>query len=219
MESFLKSACAALALIALAAPQAEAQDTTAAAAAATPAAVGSFKSWSAYTFEDKGRLMCYTQSAPTGTVGGAEGRGAAAVMVIQAPDAAARDQVSIVLGFLPQDGRNVTVTIGAKPGKGKKFTLKKFAVGRAWADSAGIASEPRCAGRSTLVGMSPSETDSSLVYWPLIPMGSCTASPGTSGASAPGRLPPAQRPLDTNSSSPEAASVSSVIRQRPLVST
>ena len=135
MESFLKSACAALALIALAAPQAEAQDTTAAAAAATPAAVGSFKSWSAYTFEDKGRLMCYTQSAPTGTVGGAEGRGAAAVMVIQAPDAAARDQVSIVLGFLPQDGRNVTVTIGAKPGKGKKFTLKKFAVGRAWAET------------------------------------------------------------------------------------
>ena len=79
--------------------------------------------------------MCYTQSAPTGTVGGAEGRGAAAVMVIQAPDAAARDQVSIVLGFLPQDGRNVTVTIGAKPGKGKKFTLKKFAVGRAWAET------------------------------------------------------------------------------------
>ena len=135
MESILKSACAALALIAFAAGAAEAQDTTAAAAAATPAAVGTFKSWSAYTFEDKGRLMCYTQSAPAGTVGGAEGRGAAAVMVIQAPDAAARDQVSIVLGFLPQDGRNVTVTIGAKPGKGKKFTLKKFAVGRAWAET------------------------------------------------------------------------------------
>jgi len=135
MEIIRKSAFAALALIGLAATQAEAQDATAAAAAATPGTVGSFKSWSAYTFEDKGRLMCYTQSSPTGTIGEAESRGQAAVMVIQAPDAAAKDQVSIVLGFLPQDGKNVTVTIGAKPGKGKKFTLKKFAVGRAWAET------------------------------------------------------------------------------------
>lgn len=110
-------------------------DATAAAAAATPSAVGSFKSWSAYTFEDKGRLMCYTQSEPQGTIGKVESRGSAAVMVIQAPDAAAKDQVSIVLGFLPQDGKNVVVTIGAKAGKGKKFTLKKFAVGRAWAET------------------------------------------------------------------------------------
>jgi len=135
MEIIRKSAFAALALIGLAATPAEAQDATAAAAAATPGALGSFKSWAAYTFEDKGRLMCYTQSSPTGTIGEAESRGQAAVMVIQAPDAAAKDQVSIVLGFLPQDGKNVTVTIGARPGKGKKFTLKKFAVGRAWAET------------------------------------------------------------------------------------
>jgi len=137
----LRFAVATLVLTGLAATSAWAQDTapdaTAAAAAATPTALGSFKSWAAYTFEDKGRLMCYSQSAPTGTVGEAEKRGQAAVMVIQAPDAAAKDQVSIVLGFLPQDGKNVTVTIGAKPGKGKKFTLKKFAVGRAWAESSG----------------------------------------------------------------------------------
>jgi invasion protein IalB len=132
MEIILKSALAALALIGFAVTSAWAQDATAATA---PAAVGSFKAWAAYTFEDKGRLMCYTQSAPTGTIGEAEGRGQAAVMVIQAPDAAAKDQVSVVLGFLPQDGKNVTVTIGSKPGKGKKYTLKKFAVGRAWADS------------------------------------------------------------------------------------
>jgi hypothetical protein len=139
MEIILKSAFAGLALIGFGAASAWAQDSaadaTAAAAAATPTAVGSFKSWAAYTFEDKGRLMCYTQSDPTGTIGGVDGRGSAAVMVIQAPDAAAKDQVSIVLGFLPQDGKNVTVTIGAKPGKGKKFTLKKFAVGRAWAET------------------------------------------------------------------------------------
>jgi hypothetical protein len=135
MEIIRKSALAVLALIALAMAPAEAQDAAAAAAAATPAALGSFKSWAAYTFEDKGRLMCYSQSAPTGTVGDAAGRGQAAVMVIQAPDAAAKDQVSIVLGFLPQDGKNVTVTVGTKPGKGKKFTLKKFAVGRAWAET------------------------------------------------------------------------------------
>src|SRR5215470_13091606 len=81
--------------------------------------------------------MCYSQSAPSGTVGGADGRGQAAVMVIQAPDAAAKDQVSVVLGFTPQDGKNLTLTIGPKAGKGKKYTLKKFAVGRAWADSSG----------------------------------------------------------------------------------
>jgi invasion protein IalB len=40
-----------------------------------------------------------------------------------------------VLGFLPQDGKNVVLTIGSKAGKGKKYTLKKFAVGRAWAET------------------------------------------------------------------------------------
>ena len=119
------------------APQDPPTATTAAAAPSVPMSVGTFKSWSAYTFEDKGRLMCYTQGEPKDTVGGADGRGQAAVMVIQAPDAAAKDQVSIVLGFTPQDGKNVTVTIGARAGKGKKFTLKKFAVGRAWSDSSG----------------------------------------------------------------------------------
>jgi len=104
-------------------------------AAGTPKPVGTFKSWSAYTFEDKGRLMCYTQGEPAGTIGKATDRGKAAVMVIQAPDAAAKDQVSIVLGFAPADDKAVNVTIGPKPGRGKKFALKKFAVGRAWADS------------------------------------------------------------------------------------
>jgi len=137
MEIVLKSLFAGIVLSLAAAAPALAQDATAAAAAATPTAVGTFKSWSAYTFEDKGRLMCYTQGEPQGSIGKVESRGSAAVMVIQAPDAAAKDQVSIVLGFLPQDGKNVTVTIGAKPGKGKKFTLKKFAVGRAWAESSG----------------------------------------------------------------------------------
>ena len=105
------------------------------AAAATPKPVGTFKSWSAYTFEDKGRLMCYTQGEPARSYSEASDRGKAAVMVIQAPDAAAKDQVSIVLGFAPQDGKAINVTIGPKAGRGKKFTLKKFAVGRAWADN------------------------------------------------------------------------------------
>lgn len=132
----LKPAFAAFALTGLAAG-ALAQESAATdpAGASVPMSVGSFKAWAAYTFEDKGRLMCYTQTAPTGTIGGANGRGQAAVMVIQAPDAAAKDQVSIVLGFTPDTDKSVTVTIGAKPGKGKKYTLKKFAVGRAWADS------------------------------------------------------------------------------------
>ena len=139
MTRMLRLALAAAALTGFAAAS-HAQDqgtaeTTAAAAAATPSSVGSFKSWASYTFEDNGRLMCYTQSEPKTTVGGANGRGQPAVMVIQAPDASAKDQVSIVLGFVPQQDKNVTVTIGAKAGKGKKFTLKKFAVGRAWAET------------------------------------------------------------------------------------
>jgi invasion protein IalB len=119
------------------AQQAPAADppATASPASSTPKPVGTFKLWAAYTFEDKGRLMCYTQGAPAGTIGKAADRGKAAVMVIQAPDAAAKDQVSIVLGFAPADDKAVNVTIGAKAGRGKKFTLKKFAVGRAWAES------------------------------------------------------------------------------------
>jgi invasion protein IalB len=112
-----------------------AQQAPAADPTATPKPVGSFKSWDSYTFEDKGRLMCYTQGDPAGTIGKAANRGKAAVMVIQAPDAAAKDQVSVVLGFAPQDGKTVSVTIGARPGRGKRYTLKKFAVGRAWADN------------------------------------------------------------------------------------
>ncbi len=104
-------------------------------AAPTPKPVGTFKAWDAYTFEDKGRLMCYTQGDPAGTIGKAADRGKAAVMVIQAPDAAAKDQVSIVLGFAPAEDKPVTATIGARPGRGKMFALNKFAVGRAWADS------------------------------------------------------------------------------------
>ena len=144
MQRMLRLALAGAVLTGFAAASAEAQDqgaqdpvpeATAAAAAAAPTSVGSFKSWASYTFEDSGRLMCYTQSEPKDTIGGADGRGQPAVMVIQAPDASAKDQVSIVLGFAPQDGKNVTVTIGSKAGKGKKFTLKKFAVGRAWAET------------------------------------------------------------------------------------
>jgi hypothetical protein len=103
---------------------------TASPAASTPKPAGSFKAWDAYTFEDKGRLMCYTQGEPAGSFGVSPGRGKAAVMVIQAPDAAAKDQVSIVLGFAPSDDKPVAVKIGRK-----RFSLKKFAVGRAWANS------------------------------------------------------------------------------------
>jgi hypothetical protein len=100
---------------------------------ATPKPLGSFKSWQAFTFEDKGRMMCYTQSSPAGSIGKVGNRGQAAVMVIQAPDAAAKDQVSIVFGFVPQDGKPVTVRFGRR-----RFILKKFAVGRAWADTANL---------------------------------------------------------------------------------
>lgn len=103
------------------------------AALATPKPLGDFKSWQAFTFEDKGRMMCYTQSAPAGSIGKIANRGQAAVMVIQAPDAAAKDQVSIVFGFVPQDGKPVTVRFGRR-----RFILKKFAVGRAWADTANL---------------------------------------------------------------------------------
>jgi len=129
---FAALAFAAIALIcnAAAAPAQEADPP-----APTPKPVGSFKAWHAYTFEDKGRLMCYTQGEPTRSYSSAEVRGKAALMVIQAPDAAAKDQVSVVLGLGSQDWKPVGITIGAKPGRGKKFTLKKFAVGRAWADA------------------------------------------------------------------------------------
>ncbi|HEY4161880.1 MAG TPA: invasion associated locus B family protein [Dongiaceae bacterium] len=95
-----------------------------------PVGVTTSKSWQAMTFADSGRSMCYTQGAPAGTIGSAAGRGKAAVMVIQAPDAGAKDQVSIVLGFDAQQGKPVAVKIGRK-----RFSLRKFAVGRAWADS------------------------------------------------------------------------------------
>jgi invasion protein IalB len=53
--------------------------------------------------------------------------------VIQAPDAGAKDQVSIVLGMDPQASKAVAVKIGRK-----KFTMKKFAAGRVWTESASL---------------------------------------------------------------------------------
>jgi hypothetical protein len=112
----------------------QAAGATQQAAAPTPKPVGSFKSWAAYTFEDKGRLMCYAQATPTGTIGNDSGRGKAAAMVIQAPDAGAKDQLSVVLGFPPQAGKPVQVKIGRNR-HWRIFNLKKFGVGRAWADT------------------------------------------------------------------------------------
>jgi invasion protein IalB len=118
-----------LAILAASAP-ASAQNVPPAPAQAGPVSVTKSKSWQALSFADNGRTMCYTQSAPVGTIGKAAGRGQAAAMVIQAPDAGAKDQVSIVLGFDPQPGKPVALKIGRK-----RFSLRKFAVGRAWADS------------------------------------------------------------------------------------
>lgn len=102
--------------------------TIAPAYAETPKNLGAFKKWRAMTVTADGNRTCYAMSQPVGHQGNIKDRGQVAAMVTHFPEIGALDQVSIVLGFVPQAKTPVIVKIG-----GFTFKFTELADDRAWA--------------------------------------------------------------------------------------
>lgn len=89
--------------------------------------LGGSGDWVALTTEQDGTKLCYMISAPIETTGRVKDRGKVGAMVTHANGGDARDQVSLVLGYFPQKGLPVRVTIG-----GRNYALTKFQGDRIW---------------------------------------------------------------------------------------
>jgi hypothetical protein len=109
-----------------------AADTSASVADAQPGAqsLGEFGDWQAKTVAQQGLTLCYVSSSPTSNSPVFAGRGSTGLLVTHAKDGAARDQVSVALGFTPRKGTAVSLRIGKR-----SFSLQKIQGDRAWSSS------------------------------------------------------------------------------------
>ncbi|HVJ42018.1 MAG TPA: invasion associated locus B family protein [Dongiaceae bacterium] len=108
----------------------EAAAPTAGAAGSGSTTLGSFGDWQARTMPQQGVMLCYMSSTPQNESPAFAARGATALLVTHAEKGAARDQVSVILGFEPRKGTAVSLKIGKR-----SFTLQKIAGDRAWSSS------------------------------------------------------------------------------------
>lgn len=108
----------------------EAAAPTAGAAGIGSTTLGSFGDWQAKTMPQQGVKLCYVSSTPQNDSPAFAARGATALLVTHAEKGAARDQVSVILGFEPRKGTAVSLKIGKR-----SFTLQKIAGDRAWSSS------------------------------------------------------------------------------------
>jgi len=93
--------------------------------------VGSFDKWSAFSYAEAGKPVCYAASQQTDSKGNYAKRGEVFALVTHRPAAKATDVVSLVAGYDYKPGSEVEVTIG-------KDKFKLFTEGeRAWARDAG----------------------------------------------------------------------------------
>lgn len=92
--------------------------------------LGTVGSWQAKTTADKSTTLCYISSSPSQLGGTVKGRGQTGMLVTHATGGAARDQVSVALGFTPRKGTAVSLRIGKR-----SFTLQKIQDDRAWSSS------------------------------------------------------------------------------------
>ncbi|MBL8628873.1 MAG: hypothetical protein JNM81_04550 [Rhodospirillaceae bacterium] len=105
----------------------------AAALAATPAAAQDVKvlttsgKWTAYTYQEDGKNVCYMASKPIKSEGNYKARGEVLTLVTHRPGENALNVVSIVAGYAYQPDSDVTVQVGAR-----KFIFFTFGE-RAWA--------------------------------------------------------------------------------------
>ena len=86
--------------------------------------------WTAYSFQDNGKLVCYIATNPVTSTGAYKNRGEVLAQVTHRPTDKATDVITIVAGYPYKPDSDAAVTIG-----GKRYDL--FTVdARAWARDA-----------------------------------------------------------------------------------
>ena len=81
------------------------------AAAQTPQAIGTYRDWTAFTYQNGNEKVCYMASDPKREVGDYSERGDAWTLVTHRSPGA-KDVISIIAGYNYQQDKPVTVTIG-----------------------------------------------------------------------------------------------------------
>jgi hypothetical protein len=102
-----------------------------AAAASAPTPINKFIDWTAATYDDAGKTLCYATSEPKKQAGKFTSRGKPYIAITHAPQANVRDQVSYVAGYEFKPDSEVKVTIGKQ-----SFSLNLLQKDRAWAKDA-----------------------------------------------------------------------------------
>ena len=122
-------------------------------AASTPTPINKFTDWSASTYDDGGKTLCYATSDPKKQAGKFTSRGKPYIAITHAPQANVRDQVSYVAGYDFKPDSVVKVTIGKQ-----SFQLELLQKDRAWAKNSDIDKQLVAAMRKgstlTIQGMS-----------------------------------------------------------------
>ncbi|MSP50047.1 MAG: hypothetical protein EXQ95_12075 [Alphaproteobacteria bacterium] len=97
------------------------------AAAQAPKELGSFEKWSAFSYQEQGKPVCYLAAQPTESKGGPPKRGDIFLMVTHRPAQKAADVVSFVAGYDLKPASEAEATVGGQ-------VYKLFTKGdRAWA--------------------------------------------------------------------------------------
>jgi hypothetical protein len=102
-------------------------------AAGSPTPLNKFTDWSASTYDDGGKTLCYATSDPKKQAGKFASRGKPYIAITHAPQANVRDQVSYVAGYDFKPDSVVKVTIGKQ-----SFQLELLQKDRAWAKNSDI---------------------------------------------------------------------------------
>jgi hypothetical protein len=102
-------------------------------AANGPTPINKFTDWSASTYDDGGKTLCYATSDPKKQAGKFTSRGKPYIAITHAPQANVRDQVSYVAGYDIKPDSVVKVTIGKQ-----SFQLELLQKDRAWAKNSDI---------------------------------------------------------------------------------
>jgi hypothetical protein len=96
--------------------------------AAAPTPINKFTDWTASTYDDSGKTLCYATSEPKKQAGKFTSRGKPYIAITHAPQANVRDQVSYIAGYEFKPDSTVSVTIGKQT-----FSLDLLQKDRAWA--------------------------------------------------------------------------------------
>lgn len=97
------------------------------ASAQAPKPLGSFEKWSAFSYQEQGKPVCYLAGQPTDSKGGPPKRGDVFLMVTHRPAQKATDVVSFVAGYDLKPGSDVEAAVGGQ-------VFKLFTKGdRGWA--------------------------------------------------------------------------------------